>query len=132
MNVYEKGFLIWCLIALAEVGHGILRARLLTPKVGDFRSRQLAVFTGSLLIGVITFFSFSWIGYENSNQALEVGLMWFVLMLCFELLLGRYVFRFSWKWLFADFNILKGRLLALGMVFLFFAPWLCGKFIHVW
>ena len=132
MGIYVNGFLVWCLIALVEVGHGVLRARFLTPRVGDFRSRQLAVLTGSLLIGLITFFAFTWIGFKNPNQAFQIGLMWFFLMFCFEMILGHYVFRFSWKWLFSDFNIFKGRLLIIGMVFLALAPWLCGKILHAW
>lgn len=132
MDIYAKGFLAWCLIGLVEVGHGVLRAKFLAPKVGDFRSRQIAVFTGSLLIGLITLLTFPWIGFENPTQGFEVGILWFVLMFCFEMILGHYVFRFSWKWLLSDFNILKGRLLAIGMFFLLMAPWLCGKLLHSW
>ena len=132
MNIYVKGTLVWCLIALIEVGHGILRARFLVPKVGDFRSRQIAVFTGSMLIAFVTFITFEWLNIENASQAIQIGFIWFILMFCFEMVLGHYVFKFSWKWLFNDFNILKGRLLIIGMFFLFLAPWLCGKLLRVW
>jgi hypothetical protein len=132
MTIYFKGFVIWCLIAIVEVVHGILRTKFLSPKVGDFRSRQIAVLTGSLLIGLIAYFKFHWMGFENSNQAYLIGAQWFFLMVCFEMILGHYVFHFPWKWLLSDFNLFKGRLLPLGMLFLFLSPWLCGKLLNLW
>ena len=44
---------IWLLIISAEILHGILRAILLVPLVGEFRSNQIGVFTGSAIILVI-------------------------------------------------------------------------------
>lgn len=41
---------VWLVIVAVESAHGILREWFLAPLVGDFRARQLAVFTGSLLI----------------------------------------------------------------------------------
>jgi hypothetical protein len=37
----------------AEIVHGIARTLWLAPVVGDFRARQIAVFSGSLLILLI-------------------------------------------------------------------------------
>lgn len=45
----------------------------------------------------------------------------------FEFILGHFVFKFSWKWLLNDFNVLRGRLLLFGMIFLFFAPFIVGR-----
>lgn len=41
---------VWVLLILAEVLHGIARNLLLSPFVGDFRARQIGVFTGSFII----------------------------------------------------------------------------------
>ena len=38
-----KAFLVLCLIAVAEIVHGILRVRLLNRRVGDHRVRQIGV-----------------------------------------------------------------------------------------
>jgi hypothetical protein len=54
-----RAFLIWLLIAVAEVLHGVLRVCLLNRRVGDHRARQIAVFTGSGIILVIIWFSAS-------------------------------------------------------------------------
>lgn len=127
-----KSVLIWLLIASIEVAHGILRARFLAPKVGDLRSRQIAVFTGSGLIYLTTDLSFSWLQLNSVNEAFAIGGLWFFLMVSFELLLGHYYFKFSWKWLLNDFNILKGRLLLFGMIFLALAPYLVGHHQGHW
>ena len=41
---------MWLCIIVVEVLHGIARTTFLAPAVGDFRARQVAVFTGSFLI----------------------------------------------------------------------------------
>jgi hypothetical protein len=43
----SRAFMIWLLIAVAEVIHGILRVRFLNRRVGDQRARQIGVFSGS-------------------------------------------------------------------------------------
>ena len=53
----DRAFLIWCIIAAAEVTQGILRVRFLNRRVGDHRARQIAVFTGSGIILVIAWFT---------------------------------------------------------------------------
>jgi len=134
MNDFEywKAIVVWIGIAVIEVGHGILRARFLARKVGDLRSRQIGVFSGSLLIFLIAYLSFDWLQLQSVKQAILAGVIWFVLMFCFEMLLGHYVFKFTWKWLLADFNFFKGRLLLFGMLFLMLTPWLIGKLRGQW
>ena len=51
----------------AELVHGIVRALVLTPVVGDFRARQLGVFTGSLLILLIGALTIRWIRTSRAN-----------------------------------------------------------------
>jgi hypothetical protein len=48
---------VWLCIIVVEMLHGIARTVFLAPAVGDFRARQVAVFTESFLILVVaTFF----------------------------------------------------------------------------
>lgn len=47
--LYLRSFLIWILIAVLEIIHGIFRAKIIAPKTGDLRSRQIGVFTGSFI-----------------------------------------------------------------------------------
>lgn len=119
-----RSLVVFVFIALFETIQGILRAKLLVPRVGDHRSRQIGVLTGSIIILLITNFTIDWIKPETSTDALIVGTFWFVAMLIFEFTLGHFVFRFPWRWLINEFNFLKGRFLLFGMLLLLFAPYI--------
>ena len=77
-----------------------------------------------LLIGWLTV---PWFGPCSILQCLAIGALWLALMLTFELGLGHWVFRFSWRRLTADFDLRKGGLLSLGMAVLFFTPLIIAK-----
>ena len=124
-----KAVVVWVLIAIAEVVHGILRVRFLNRRVGDRRARQIAVFTGSGLILLIAWALVPWINPGTVGQCYWIGLLWFVLMMVFEIGFGRFVFRASWKRLLSDFDFRQGGLLSIGMAILFFAPLIAAK-IH--
>lgn len=125
--VVVKALLIWMLIAIAEVWHGILRVRLLNRRVGDHRARQIGVFNGSAIILLIAWFSVPWIGVNTVGQCLSVGSMWLALMLAFEIAFGRFVFRASWQRIAADFDFRRGGLLSIGMLILWVSPLLVAK-----
>ncbi len=122
-----KAGLVWLLIAVAEVMHGILRVRLLNRRVGDHRARQIGVFTGSGIILIIAWFSVPWLGTSTVQELIWVGSLWLTLMLAFEIAFGRLVFRASWERIAADFDFRKGGLLSIGMLVLLFAPLIVGK-----
>jgi hypothetical protein len=56
-----------------------------------------------------------------------VGVLWLVLTLAFEVGFGRFVLGASWERLAADYDVLEGGLLPLGMIVLLFAPLIAGK-----
>jgi hypothetical protein len=122
-----RAFLIWLLIAAAEVLHGILRVRLLNRRVGDHRARQIGVFTGSGILFAIAWFAVPWLGASTTGQLIFVGFLWLALMLTFEIAFGRLVFRASWQRIASDFDFRKGGLLSIGMLVLLIAPVLVAK-----
>lgn len=126
-GIFVRAFVVWLLLAAAEVLQGIVRVRLLNRRVGDHRARQIAVFTGSGIILAIAWFSMPWLGASSCGQMFGVGFRWLALMLAFEIAFGRLVFRASWERLAADFDFRKGALLSIGMAVLLFAPLLVAK-----
>jgi len=122
-----KALIIWIGIASAETLHGILRVRLLNPRVGDRVARRIAVFSGSAIILTIGWMSLPWIGPASSTDSLTVGALWLVLMLCYDIGLARFVFRMPYSRIAADFDIRKGNLLGVGMMILFVTPILIGR-----
>ena len=119
---YLRAFAIWLLLMGAEVIHGTLRTMFLVPAIGDFKARQISVFTGSMVILTIAFFSIRWIRAKNSNHFLAIGFLWLFLTLTFEICLGRYIFGYSWQKIGEDYNLLQGGLLPLGLLILTLSP----------
>jgi hypothetical protein len=125
--MFWRSVIVWLFIALAETLQGLLRVRLLNRRIGDRHARQVGVLTGSMVILLIGWFTVPWIGPGSILQSLAIGALWLALMLTFELGLGHWVFRFSWRRLTADFDLRKGGLLSLGMAVLFFTPLIIAK-----
>jgi hypothetical protein len=125
--VLLRGLAVWVIIVLAEVAQGVGRGIWLAPSVGDFRARQIAVFTGSAMIIVIAVGFGRWIGARGPAQLLGVGCLWLGLMLAFETGLGRFVMGYSWGRIGSDFNLLEGGLLPVGLLVLALAPLIAAK-----
>jgi len=113
---------VWVAIVVAETLHGIARTLWLTPVVGDHAARQVGVFTGSVLIFVITWLAIGWIGLRSRRELLAAGAVWVALMLAFEIALGRTVMGFGWDRIAAEFDPSRGGLLLLGHVALLVMP----------
>lgn len=117
---------VWFVIIGAETIHGIARTLWLAPLVGDFRARQIAVFTGSAIILAITVVFIRWIGSRTRRAALAIGGLWLVLTLAFEIGLGRATGA-SWDRITEDYDPRRGGLLAIGMLVLVLAPLIAAR-----
>jgi len=126
MHLYRV-LAVWLIIIFAEMLHGILRGFFLVPVLGDFASRQIGVFTGSLIILAVVYMTIRWIGAKEKKELLIAGIIWMVLTLAFEISFGRFVMKSGWDRIFSDFNILNGGLLPLGMIFLMLSPLIAAK-----
>src|SRR6185295_1706894 len=99
--------------------------------VGDFRARQMAVFTGSLLMLAVAALFIHWIRPTRVRDAVAVGVVWLILTLAFELAFGRYVVHATWSRIGSDYNLLKGGLLPIGLLVLTAAPLATARFRRV-
>jgi hypothetical protein len=125
--VLLRGLAVWVIIVLAEIAHGVGRGLWLEPYVGDFRARQIAVFTGAAIILTIAIVSVRWLRARGIGQLLGIGLLWLALMLAFEIGFGRFVMGCSWERIGQDFNLLQGGLLPIGLLVLTLAPLVAAK-----
>jgi hypothetical protein len=116
-----RGLAVWILIALAETVHGTMRTIFLEPRVGDLASRQIGVLTGSLMILLIAYITIDWIGARKATALVAVGTLWLVLMLTFEVTLGR-ALGLSWERIMSDYVPSQGGLMIVGMAFLALSP----------
>ena len=126
-RIVVRSLVVWLLLIVAEIVHGVLRAILLVPMVGEFRSNQIGVFTGSAIIVLIAFFTLRWIGATRKRSLFLVGSIWLALTVTFEIGFGRFVMDLSWERLVADYNVFEGGLMPLGLLVLFFSPVIASR-----
>lgn len=124
--VFLRAFAVWLVIIFAESVHGIFRQLFLAPVVGDFQARRIGVFVGMILIFVFAFLFVRWIAARTTKSLFAVGLLWMILTAAFEIALGRFL-GFSPERIFEDYDISHAGLIAFGLVFMTFAPWLVAK-----
>jgi hypothetical protein len=127
MGAIWRGVVVWCGIIFVEVVHGMARTVFLAPLVGDFRARQIAVFTGSILILIVAATFISWIRPARVGEAVAVGIVWLVLTLAFEIGFGRFVVHAPWSRIASDYDLLHGGLLPIGLVVLTLAPLIAAR-----
>lgn len=117
---------VWLLLMAGEIASGVLRTILLTPLVGDFSARQMAVVPGSLIVVVIAYLTSSWLAARTTGSQLAVGCLWVMLTVGFEITLGR-VLGLSWERIAADYRITEGGLLPLGLLVMAMAPLIAAR-----
>jgi hypothetical protein len=122
-----RALFVWLVMMGVEFTHGALRTIFLSPRLGDFRARQVSVFTGSLLVVLVASLFIPWVRAHSTKSRIIVGVFWLGLTLCFELSLGTFVFNRSWASLAADFNILEGGLFPIGLIVLALSPLIAAK-----
>lgn len=59
----------------------------------------------------------------STRQAFVIGGAWLVLTIVFEFFFGHYVMGHPWSRLFHDYNLLKGRMWVLVLIFTAVAPY---------
>lgn len=121
IRLIGRGFAVWLVIIAAEFLHGAARVLFLESLVGDFRARQIAVFTGILIILAISYVFVRRLCAVNNSQLFFVGLLWVALTVAFEISLGRALNQ-SWERILSDYDIARGGLLGFGLLFMLFAP----------
>ncbi len=118
---------VWLVIIAAETVHGILRGLLLVPLVGDHPARQIGVLIGSLIIFAVAYLCVPWIATPTKIQILGVGLLWVVLTILFEVVLGYFVLGLPWERITEDYDRTRGGFLEFGMLFMALSPLLAVR-----
>lgn len=128
--LWLRAVAVWLVLIAAETVHGTLRTLFLQPHLGDFRARQVSVFTGMALILLIAWLFSGWLRAGSTRELLSVGALWLVLTVLFEIGLGRLVLGYPWERILSDYDLSRGGLLAFGMIVLVLAPLLADRWRH--
>jgi len=118
---------VWLVVIAAEIIHGIVRAIMLAPLVGQFRSDQIGVLTGSMIILLIAYLSAGWLAAESLGKQLLVGAIWVAFTVAFELTFGIFVLGLPWREIAASYDVTRGGLMPLGLLLMFLAPTIAAR-----
>lgn len=125
--MWGRAFAVWLLVMAAEFVHGTLRWIFLRPRVGDFRSGQIGVFTGSLLFLLVVYFCEPWMKLRSAADCLRVGALWLGMTLAFEWSFGHYAMGRPWESIAAEYNLLQGGLMPIGLAIFAMSPWIAWR-----
>lgn len=110
MNNFFIYFLLWFPLVVIAIINGAIREKYYRIFLGDLSAHQLSVVSGISLFAIYFWFISGQWQLDSALQTLQVGVMWLAMTIVFEFVFGHFVMKHSWQKLFADYNILKGRL----------------------
>lgn len=108
--------------------NGMLRESFYRPLMTELLAHQLSTASFIILFGIYVWFILRWLKLSSSREALRVGLVWLILTISFEFLFGHYVMGHSWVRLFQDYNLFKGRLWMLVLMWIMVSPYIMCRF----
>jgi len=104
-----------------------MRNALITPRVGDHAAHVISTFTLCVVLFLVSLATIRWVGPHDPRQAFAIGALWLAMTVAFEFLAGHYLFGNSWAKLFADYNVVRGRIWLLVLITTLLAPWLAAR-----
>ncbi|MBT8298211.1 MAG: hypothetical protein KJO52_07740, partial [Maribacter sp.] len=92
--------------------------------LNELQAHQLSTLTMISLFGGYVWALFKIWEPESANQTMKIGILWLLFTIVFEFLFGHYIAGHSWNKLFFDYNIVKGRVWILVLIWVTIAPYL--------
>jgi hypothetical protein len=83
-----RGLLIWLVIMLVETLHGVLRGALVVPRIGPAAAERIGWPVAAVLVIAIATLLIRWTGLRSTTSLMRLGVVWAVLTVGFELLVG--------------------------------------------
>jgi len=113
----------WIGMVIIAIMNGVIRDALYGKRLGELTAHQISTFTLIVLSGLyLWLLGLAW-KITSPSEALSIGLIWLGLTVAFEFLFGHYVVKHSWTRLLRDYNLLKGRIWILILIWITIAPY---------
>jgi hypothetical protein len=120
--VIWRAIVVWLAVLVLANLNGAVREAWLIPYLGPGPGRVLSTVILSALVFLVTWLTIGWIRPATTRDALLVGVLWLVLTLAFEFLVGHYVFHKPWIVLLEDYDLSRGRIWVAVLVVVLLAP----------
>jgi hypothetical protein len=115
--------LAWFPMLLIAIANGALRQTTFAKVMPELRAHQLSTLIGSVLIGLFIWFVIRRWPPSSGRQALRIGLVWLLLTVAFEFVMGLVLTHKPLAQVLNDYNLFAGRVWSLFLIWLALAPW---------
>ncbi|WP_287582854.1 hypothetical protein [Candidatus Borrarchaeum sp.] len=123
---------IWVLLLFLAISNALIRESVYAPIVGSYGGHVISTIIAILYTLIITYLFVVYLRADVTRiDLLLIGAFWLIITILFEFSFGHYVMGHPWSYLFADYNILKGRVWSVYLFVVFTAPSLWGFFLGV-
>ena len=112
---------------IIAIGNGALRQAVFAKRMPELRAHRLSTLTGAVWMGAFIWLVIHVWPPASGQQSITIGLVWLVLTVAFEFLMGLVLLKQPLAKVLADYNLLAGRVWVLFLLWLTLAPWL---FVH--
>jgi len=128
--IYIKSFGIWVVLAIGAILVATFRVEVFLPSLGEQTAHQLGTILYLVIQFAIIYLFIKKMKIKETKTLLGIGIFWIVITIIFEFVFGHFVMGHSWQKLFADYNLLNGRLWVLVLINNIAAPLISRKIIE--
>lgn len=125
--MFARAFVAWIAILVLAFANGAVREVALVSPLGEGPAHAISSLTLSAAILILSWFTITWIRPTSTSHAWRIGVLWLALAVAFELLAGHYLFGDPWSRLWANYNLLRGRLWLLVLITTLVAPVIAAR-----
>ncbi len=114
----------WPGMVLLAILNGTLREKLYGPHAPELLAHQVSTVILITILGIYLWILTGFFRIATGLQALLIGGLWLALTVAFEFLFGHWVMRHSWEALLHDYNLARGRIWPLVLIWTAISPYL--------
>lgn len=112
----------WFVLLVVAILNGVIRNHTYGKAVSELTAHQISTVSAIILSGLIVLLFHRIWPIGSSGQAWIIGCVWLSMTIIFEFVFGHFVVGHSWGTLFADYNLLNGRVWILFLLWMLLVP----------
>lgn len=117
----------WFVMLLVSIANGAARDFTYGRHLSELAAHQLSTVASVVLLGIIIWGFVRFFPPASDQEAIFIGLLWVILTIAFEFIFFHFVGGHPWSQLLANYNIFKGRVWVVVLVWVAVAPFIFSR-----